>query len=191
MHRLEQKKKPDEDDFSVPIFVQSGMGQYNSNKNSNSMDRQRLSPFSPAYSGHLTKLQKGTSEEPKRTETTGPRKQTTAPIGVDSFSRSQNMGDSLRRQYRVESQAGNTIQGGGGGVANERIRGVAVDYRNSSVPVRDLQLEEQRSPNDTNGDDVSETSMLDSISGIDISPDDVVGIIGQKHFWKARRAIVK
>ncbi|XP_062019523.1 protein EARLY FLOWERING 3 [Rosa rugosa] len=40
------------------------------------------------------------------------------------------------------------------------------------------------------GDDVSETSMVDSISGMDISPDDVVGIIGQKHFWKARRAIV-
>ncbi|XP_062097128.1 protein EARLY FLOWERING 3 isoform X2 [Humulus lupulus] len=38
-------------------------------------------------------------------------------------------------------------------------------------------------------DDGSETSMVDSISGTDISPDDVVGIIGQKHFWKARRAI--
>ncbi|KAM7493382.1 hypothetical protein LguiB_027991 [Lonicera macranthoides] len=190
VHRLEQKKKPDEDDFSVPIFVQSDMGQDNSNKNSNSMDRQGLSPFSPAYSGNLTKFQKGIGEHPNQTETTGPRKQTNAPIGGDSFSRSQNMGDSLRRQYRIESQVGNTIQVGGG-VANERIRGLAIDYRNSSVPVRDLQLEEQRSPNDTNGDDVSETSMLDSISGIDISPDDVVGIIGQKHFWKARKAIVK
>ncbi|KAF5183319.1 Early flowering [Thalictrum thalictroides] len=39
-------------------------------------------------------------------------------------------------------------------------------------------------------DDASETSMVDSISGFDISPDDVVGMIGQKHFWKARRAIV-
>ncbi|KAM6541754.1 hypothetical protein CsatB_006201 [Cannabis sativa] len=38
-------------------------------------------------------------------------------------------------------------------------------------------------------DDGSETSMVDSISITDISPDDVVGIIGQKHFWKARRAI--
>ncbi|KAJ6915530.1 elf3a [Populus alba x Populus x berolinensis] len=45
-----------------------------------------------------------------------------------------------------------------------------------------------------NGDknnDASETSMVDSISVLDISPDDVVGIIGQKHFWKARRAIAK
>jgi EARLY FLOWERING 3 protein len=33
--------------------------------------------------------------------------------------------------------------------------------------------------------------MVDSVSVLDISPDDVVGIIGQKHFWKARRAIAK
>lgn len=39
-------------------------------------------------------------------------------------------------------------------------------------------------------DDASEVSIADSVSGFDISPDDVVGIIGQKHFWKARRAIV-
>lgn len=40
-------------------------------------------------------------------------------------------------------------------------------------------------------DDESDTSMVESISGLDISPDDVVGVIGQKHFWKARKAIVK
>ncbi|KAM7275463.1 hypothetical protein ACFE04_017329 [Oxalis oulophora] len=43
--------------------------------------------------------------------------------------------------------------------------------------------------NHDNGDNLSETSVVDSISGLDISPDDVVGIIGQKHFWKARKAI--
>lgn len=50
------------------------------------------------------------------------------------------------------------------------------------------------SPQFRNGDksdDVSDTSMVDSISGLDITPDDVVGIIGQKDFWKARKAIVK
>uniref|UniRef100_A0A1D1XJB3 Protein EARLY FLOWERING 3 n=2 Tax=Anthurium amnicola TaxID=1678845 RepID=A0A1D1XJB3_9ARAE len=39
-------------------------------------------------------------------------------------------------------------------------------------------------------DDVSETSMVDSLPGLDISPDDVVSLIGPKHFWKARRSIV-
>lgn len=38
------------------------------------------------------------------------------------------------------------------------------------------------------GDDISETSMEDT-SGLDITPDDVVRIIGRKHFWKARTAI--
>ncbi|KAF5748291.1 protein EARLY FLOWERING 3 isoform X2 [Tripterygium wilfordii] len=51
----------------------------------------------------------------------------------------------------------------------------------------------RRLPQLTDGDrsdDASETSMVDSMSGLDISPDDVVRIIGQKHFWKARREIV-
>ncbi|KAK6911974.1 hypothetical protein RJ641_024067 [Dillenia turbinata] len=39
-------------------------------------------------------------------------------------------------------------------------------------------------------DDVSETSMVDSAARLGISPDDVVGVIGQKQFWSARRAIV-
>ncbi|KAF9613517.1 hypothetical protein IFM89_008434 [Coptis chinensis] len=46
----------------------------------------------------------------------------------------------------------------------------------------------------TNGadrnDNISETSMMDSILDLGISPDDVVGVLGQKHFWKARSLIV-
>ncbi|KAK1562193.1 hypothetical protein Q3G72_007879 [Acer saccharum] len=38
-------------------------------------------------------------------------------------------------------------------------------------------------------DDVSNTCMMDSISVLGLSPDDVVGMIGEKQFWKARRAI--
>ncbi|XP_057976898.1 protein HEADING DATE 3B [Malania oleifera] len=38
--------------------------------------------------------------------------------------------------------------------------------------------------------DISDTSLIDSTSGLFISPDDVVGVIGRKQFWKARRAIV-
>ncbi|XP_052182478.1 protein HEADING DATE 3B isoform X2 [Diospyros lotus] len=37
--------------------------------------------------------------------------------------------------------------------------------------------------------DISDTSIVDSISHVEISPDDVVGVIGQKQFWRARRAI--
>ncbi|KAK8581189.1 hypothetical protein V6N13_144229 [Hibiscus sabdariffa] len=37
---------------------------------------------------------------------------------------------------------------------------------------------------------VPSTSMVESLSHSDICPDDIVGVIGQKHFWKVRRAIV-
>lgn len=40
-------------------------------------------------------------------------------------------------------------------------------------------------------DDVSDTSMVDSISCLNLSPDDIVRVIGEKQFWKARREIVK
>ncbi|XP_031482173.1 protein EARLY FLOWERING 3-like isoform X1 [Nymphaea colorata] len=42
----------------------------------------------------------------------------------------------------------------------------------------------------TRADDVSETSMMGSSSSLEVSPDDVVGVIGPKQFWKARRAIL-
>ncbi|CAH2060829.1 unnamed protein product, partial [Thlaspi arvense] len=43
--------------------------------------------------------------------------------------------------------------------------------------------------NEEASDDVSDDSMVDSISSIDVSPDDVVGVLGQKRFWRARKAI--
>ncbi|KAL1224604.1 Protein EARLY FLOWERING 3 [Cardamine amara subsp. amara] len=43
--------------------------------------------------------------------------------------------------------------------------------------------------NEDAGDDISDDSMADSISSIDVCPDDVVGALGQKRFWRARKAI--
>lgn len=40
-------------------------------------------------------------------------------------------------------------------------------------------------------EDLSETTMVDSISAVDISPDDVIGVLGEKQFCKTRNAIVK
>ncbi|XP_073008169.1 protein HEADING DATE 3B [Typha latifolia] len=39
-------------------------------------------------------------------------------------------------------------------------------------------------------DKLCQSSLVDSVLGFEISPDDVVAVIGPKHFWKARRAIV-
>lgn len=91
----------------------------------------------------------------------------------------------------------------------EPIKG---NHDGNSYPVKEFVSEEQLIANDlinytesqevgackslqtgilNRGDDLSETSIVESISGTDICPDDVVGIIGLKRFWKARRAIVK
>lgn len=40
-------------------------------------------------------------------------------------------------------------------------------------------------------DDVLETAVVDCLSALDASPDDVVRVMGEKQFWKARRTIVK
>lgn len=123
------------------------------------------------------------------------------------FHKLKNTNDCLRHEYREDLQLIKTVRDDG--VLVDQSRGL--DYENSSILMGDLQQEVQRSPhNPTNdaesredncrslptgimdrGDDVSQTSMVDSVSGTDLSPDDVVGMIGQKHFWKARRAIVK
>lgn len=38
---------------------------------------------------------------------------------------------------------------------------------------------------------VPSTSMLESVYCLNMCPDDIVGIIGQKHFWKVRIAIIE
>lgn len=123
------------------------------------------------------------------------------------LNRLNNGHDSLQPDYREESQPMKTGWGAGGLLDHSRGMGC----RDSSTYTGDLQHNKQRSPsiptNDAEsredirrivhtetfeiGDDVSENSMVDSMSGTDLCPDDVVGVIGQKHFWKARRAIVK
>uniref|UniRef100_A0A2P2IVH3 Protein EARLY FLOWERING 3 isoform X1 n=1 Tax=Rhizophora mucronata TaxID=61149 RepID=A0A2P2IVH3_RHIMU len=71
------------------------------------------------------------------------------------------------------------------------------NHNNNSRPEIDTQCQGDKAggaqllANSDKSDDISETSMVDSIPALDTSPDDVVGIIGQKNFWKARRAIAK
>ncbi|KAL7182194.1 hypothetical protein ACSBR1_040993 [Camellia fascicularis] len=229
--QLEQKKKLDEEEFMVPILVPSEIGQDHS-KNSNGMDRGKISPSRPAYVSPSMNIKNTSDKEPKRTSimssnfrqgrsqdeknpnemTEGPWKQTDAPAGqehrdrlANNFDRIRSTGTSLNHESRARAQLHNSMCGID--VSNEPVRGVENGF--SSILRTDPCPEELRSPN-TNGsgyhedktswsvqagngergDDASETSMVDSISGMDISPDDVVGIIGQKHFWKARKAIV-
>ncbi|XP_057477185.1 protein EARLY FLOWERING 3-like [Actinidia eriantha] len=227
--QLEQKKKLDEEDFAVPIFVQTEIGQDHSKK-SNGVDREE--PKQPVTTlSNLRQESIRQNENPKeymavveqsvrsvkssspRENIRGSLKQTDASTYhehrdriVNNFVRLESTAASLNHEFRSRSQLLNCIDGND--VSNEPMSGVksapSSNRRRDSCP-------EQGSPNNSisdsvcgedetcgslhvgngdRGDDASETSMVDSVSGFDISPDDVVGIIGQKHFWKARRAIV-
>ncbi|KAK1436065.1 hypothetical protein QVD17_01840 [Tagetes erecta] len=198
----EHKKRQEEDDFRVPIFDQQSGTNQNRSVNHQNRENEGVTPFGASLSSrlenvhhakqHHNKHQKENSQGFTRSVSNHlPRQNVKAPLKETNESSSFNFRNTSNngnfRDYRVDSQADNTLWGDS--LLNEASK--ASGYGNNSVPLREIQEEAVRSPNDpTNGDAVSENSMVDSICGVDISPDDVVGIIGQKHFWKARRAIV-
>ncbi|KAM0046398.1 putative protein EARLY FLOWERING 3 [Helianthus debilis subsp. tardiflorus] len=200
--QLEHKKRREEDDFRVPIFDQQSGTNQNRSASHQNRENEGSTPFGASLSGrlanvhnaksHNNKFQKENSQGFARSASNqSSRQNVKAPLKETNESSSFNLRNASNsrnlRDYRVDSQADNTLWGDS--LLNEASK--ASGYGNNSVPLREIQEEARRSPDDpTNGDAVSENSMVESICGVDISPDDVVGIIGQKHFWKARRAIV-
>lgn len=198
----EPKRRQEDDDFRVPIFDQQSGTSQNRSGNHQNREIEKITPFGAHFAGRLSnvqnakqnnnKVQKENSQDLARCASNqSSRLNIKLPLKEmnesSSFSHRNASNNGNLGDYRADSQADNTLWGDS--VLNEASK--ASGYRNNSVPLREVQEEPLRSPNDaTNGDAVSETSMVDSICGVDISPDDVVGIIGQKHFWKARRAIV-
>ncbi|KAJ6704401.1 PROTEIN EARLY FLOWERING 3 [Salix viminalis] len=72
------------------------------------------------------------------------------------------------------------LQDGNKNCCLEKGRKYCDDKQSGSLKAGDLER----------NDDAAETSVVDSIISLEITPDDVVGVIGEKQFWKARRAIV-
>lgn len=215
LQRVEQRKKRDEDDYTVPIFINHGA----SNKSSNGMDSGRLSSSNLSYLNHPSKFHK--TKETEHSIQDG-RNQSASKdfvgakvkafqgssqkIDVPGSNHSNSVdrtkvGSNLRAEIIDMSQP----SGEGQNIA-------AVAKRNSSILDEASHLDNQNSFHDhiddtescedeackslqngalERGDSVSEASILDSLSGHDITADDIVAIIGQKHFWKARKAIVK
>ncbi|KAI3454117.1 hypothetical protein Pfo_010780 [Paulownia fortunei] len=240
--QVEQGKKLDEDDFRVPIFVDSVPSQ-ECGEYTNDPDREKLSS-NPSCFNHPLKFRKakkmgilesslrqeGESQKEENSKgfatdritaisnsstiekAEGLNKQTDSsvchgPRGSPASSIDRlNTNDSVEPELCAESQPASKRCSAS--VLEENI--AALGKRNSSTSVRAFPSQDQnilhdlsydtesqdrscRSPQMRNlerGDSVSETSVVDSISRLDVTPDDVVGIIGQKHFWKARRAIV-
>ncbi|KAL3498539.1 hypothetical protein ACH5RR_041271 [Cinchona calisaya] len=245
---FEQKKKLEEDDFRVPIFTNSNLGQ-DGGKTYINVDRGKLFPSSPAYTEHSTKHPTTGDNEPRQVlairpnirqesrsqnenlkESVGGREQSIKPASISSSinmaevalrqsetcllqelrddtpnncSRLLNADHHLLPEHRTKSLPKIRILDDA--VFDEPTR--CTNNENTSISMFNFHSEEDRILDDTESredntyrslptgiadrdDDASETSMVDSISGLEISPDDVVGIIGQKQFWKARRAIV-
>ncbi|KAJ0940158.1 putative protein EARLY FLOWERING 3 [Helianthus annuus] len=204
-HRAQQehKRRQEEDDFTVPVFDQQSGTSQNRSVSHHNRENEGVAPSGAAFSGRLVnnhnakqnknKFQKENSQDFATSASNQPPQQNIkSPVNETNESSSFSHRNALKnnkslRDHGVDSQADTTLWGDS--VVNEASK--ATGYENNSVPSRETQKEGLQSPNDpTNGDAVSENSIVDSICRVDISPDDVVGLIGQKHFWKARRAIV-
>ncbi|KAF5726175.1 protein EARLY FLOWERING 3 isoform X2 [Tripterygium wilfordii] len=243
--QLGQKKRAgDEDDFRVPVYVNSGMDQCN-NETQNSSDRERPTPFTTS---HSVKFQNVCVKDPKRVNVACPslrqevknhsdqnpevcvssrdhsvksatnlpiRKKADGNVYKANLSPNQEYPDHRLANFGRYVANGDCLQGESRAVLQRHDSGHSDEVIESARYLERADVsqprsrfhsrEESGSPSESHGDrarglpqprnedksdDASETSMVDSMSGLDISPDDVVGIIGQKHFWKARRAIV-
>ncbi|XP_020105644.1 protein HEADING DATE 3B [Ananas comosus] len=210
------KKLGDEDDFRVPTFVRSGVSPHS--KKDGLMRQEKLTPFDagnpkkscPSSNGkHLE--ENNNSEVNSRKEANGKSSSNQesreklgkpSPVNkvsidkdrtsiVNSFGKSRNGREEM---YRESCGNGGTTRMKMGPRSLSNIRNIS---RNSNLgddcfregddnnENRPLELKDAEQ-----NDELSESSMVESLSGLEVSPDDVVGVIGPKHFWKARRAIV-
>nr|UPI49081.1 EARLY FLOWERING 3-like protein [Osmanthus fragrans] len=212
-----KKKSDEDDDCTVPIFIHSRPSQ-DLSKNFNDVERKKLPSSKHTNPNPSMKFVKANIRKESKRQKEENLKEFVAcqdPL-VKAFSNSSttNKTGGLQKQRRdpgnsidgvkncrieleisAESQPAATVHGN----VVLKKHGSDIEKGNSSIPMKDFSSEEENIVYDISndaeipedrGDCVSETSMVDSISRFDFSPDDVVGVIGQKHFWKARRAIV-
>ncbi|KAJ8756151.1 hypothetical protein K2173_024698 [Erythroxylum novogranatense] len=98
-------------------------------------------------------------------------------ISVESL---VDRGDVNSSKSRSESNSRPSL--GDDNISPKRVENCSENYGNKKHDSLQMELVERP-------DDVSESSMLDSRTALIVTPDDVVEVIGEKQFWKARRAI--
>ncbi|CAL1386360.1 unnamed protein product [Linum trigynum] len=213
--REQKKKAGDEDDFTVPVFVHTGLSKL-LRKHSNV---EELAPFSSMISGHRNKARNAgdngacaSSIDPHSRHGGNPCIPSDNMQSRENFTES---GDEANEQPKKRSQGSQQqpawLQSNdcapGGAVPELRPK----ETEKIDVLVRKGSLGSSEEPctlnegsgtcvttvdvsirvrNTDKSDDASETSIVDTVEPLDVSPDDVVDMIGQKHFWKARKAIV-
>nr|XP_016483936.1 PREDICTED: protein EARLY FLOWERING 3-like isoform X2 [Nicotiana tabacum] len=154
LQQFELNKRTEEDDFTVPVFVNSKPDHATGSHN---LDMEKLSPSGPVFSGHPNKDLEGLTDRILRQQRESQNEEN--PKCIPASREHRTTSNSPSKECRFERQ-------------EDRI------CKSLQTGIMDQ------------GDNLSETSIVESMSGTDISPDDVVGIIGLKRFWKARRAIV-
>ncbi|KAH6835771.1 hypothetical protein C2S53_003011 [Perilla frutescens var. hirtella] len=224
--QVKQRKKMDEDDYRVPIFIQPVPAEFD--KYSNGINQEKDSSSNPPYFHPALKFQKanetgmfqrsigqevGSKKGENSNESVAGQKQAVSSISHEPGVNLTNSVDRLRTdncgqpEHCGESRFSSDSQS----TAAMGPNMVAVANINSSDSEEALPLEDQNIVHDLSydtgsgedescrslhtenlerDDNVSETSILDTESALDISPDDAAGILGQKQFWKARRAIM-
>ncbi|KAJ1423468.1 protein EARLY FLOWERING 3-like [Sesbania bispinosa] len=241
--QLEQRKKVDEDDFMVPVYIRSGTGQSN-DKSLESFDGKKLTSTGSRYFGCSVTGQNDCERDPKqngsplvnmrkdvRSETDGlpqvnPNKEQTLMsarnistgeniqtlvrkakltsnqefqnYAVSKLSRLRQGDACLRRDCGIGSQSNGIEQSDGlveSTMETDKRNAPTENQTSQAEAINDTEYHDTRTGSPiqrgslNKSDNVSKISRVENLSTLKISPDDVVGLIGQKHFWKARRAI--
>ncbi|GAA0185527.1 hypothetical protein LIER_32815 [Lithospermum erythrorhizon] len=230
---VEQQKKLDEDEFTVPIFPHSRKDQYAGEYNHRVFTGE-LSPSNQIRSPNSMTVQDSIDVNLKQNNTgrqnSCSSKDANASDREEAFQYSLYSNEAERpfhQQSTYLQRHGSPNKLSGIKMADCRFptghradmrpdivsghpnnsETLEVNHRDFSVPLRKAPPEVPQNDDrpygeeitfssiqmihDDKGDEASETSAVESIYATDMSPDDVVGIIGLKHFWKARSAIVK
>ncbi|KAL2346522.1 hypothetical protein Fmac_000522 [Flemingia macrophylla] len=240
---LDQRKKIDEDDFRVPVYIHSKSGQCN-DKSVESFNGKKLTPIGSRHFGGSVPGKNDCERDPKQFGPTLVNMRKDVRIGSDglpqastrkeqplmsarNISTGENI-DNLVTQAKVTPNQEfqdchvsklNRLRQGDACLRRDCVVGSQSNYigHNDCLveSARDTdkgnaptanQISPAEAINDTEhqgtrmgspvqrgnlnkSDNASKISMVENLSAVKISPDDVVGIIGQKHFWKARKAI--
>ncbi|KAL6528769.1 Protein EARLY FLOWERING [Orobanche minor] len=169
VRQIEQRKNSDDDDFTVPTFIHSVPNSQECLEYTNVNHQLKCQKSMKSSVLENSVKQEGQSREDEASEKIATDR--TQPISTSSTME--------KDEYKRDSKYNTSVS----------EKNLAALENKTEFQDRSCGLQNTR--NLESVDSLSENSVVDSVSGVDITPDDVVGVIGQKHFWRARREIMK
>ncbi|KAL6536243.1 Protein EARLY FLOWERING [Orobanche gracilis] len=168
LRKIKQRKNLDDDDFTVPIFIHSVPNSQECLEYSNSNHQLKCQKSKKSSMLENNVKQEGQSREDETSEKIASDR--TQPVSTSSTIE--------KDEYKRDSKYNTSVA----------EKNLATLENKTEFQDRSCGLQNTR--NLESVESLSENFVVDSVSGVDITPDDVVGVIGQKHFWKARREIM-